>query len=355
MTKLDRHSGTAGLWRLLICGVAALALGAAVAPDSRALATIWLLAAVHWSSLPLGALCLLMMMRVIPGVWRVQLAPAAASVLLLLPLGLLMMLPILLSLGSIYPWANAHADGIRYLAPLPFGARTLAFYAFAMAIAALLLLRPAWSFAAATGGLIVFVLADTLMAVDWVMSLDPEFHSSGFGLYFLSIQTTTALAALVALRLFLGTPVERISVLGALLLTAILLSAYFAFMQYIIIWSTNLPQGVAWYGRRSTGFGGGLLYAFGILQFVPAILLMFPPVRRNARRVGLLALALLAGKALEMAWLVLPASPDDLRLALAALLVLGGSGFLVAATWFRVRDLAGGLPVWPDEAKATVP
>lgn len=176
----------------------------------------WLAAFFFWSSLPIGALCLAAMMGLIPGAWRAELQAQAGAAFLLLPLAALSVIPVLVGLAGLYSWAGAPgSEGFRgiYLSPLFFIGRTVIFFAATGAIALLLLLRPQ-STAIAAVGLIVFVLFDTTIAVDWLMSLEPDFHSSGFGLYVLSIQATIALAFLILSSLFAGNPGARTGVLG---------------------------------------------------------------------------------------------------------------------------------------------
>jgi hypothetical protein len=297
----------------------------------------WLVGLVFWSGLPIGSLALVMMMRIIPGGWNDLLAAQGEAAMLLLPLAACAALPILIGLTALYSWSGADAaSAFRafYLAPLSFICRTILFFIVAGS-AAFLLLRPQRpaSFVAPVG-LIALVLLDSVIAVDWVMSLDPAFHSSGFGLYILSIQMTMALAWLIIARLLPGTEVKRIGLLGGLLLTAMLLWAYFSFMQYFIIWSDNLSPTVAWYQRRSAGIWGAVEYAIGVLQLGPAFLLFFPVTRRSRRWLLALSIFILAGKALEVTWLVLPGALDDLQIAMpASLLAMTGLGLLSVAGW----------------------
>jgi hypothetical protein len=269
----------------------------------------WLAAFVFWSGVPIGALCLVMMIRLIPGAWDEELAPAAESALALLPLAAAAILPILVALPVLYPWTGmAGMTGFRgvYLTQWFFITRSLTFFAVAGVLAVLLLTRRQWSTAIASVGLIAFVLLDTTVAVDWLMSRDPQFHSSGFGLYVLSIQVTIALATLVPLRVLLGYQEAQSGLLGALLLTTLLLWAYFAFMQYLISWSGNFPYNALWYQERGGGPWSLVEYAIGALGLVPAFLLLFPPVRQGPAWLVGLSVAVLFGKALEASWLALP-------------------------------------------------
>ncbi len=294
---------------LIVAAVACVLALALVFVDTRAALGGWLVAAVWIGSVPIGALGLLMMMRMIPGPWRDALAPPTEQLMLLMPLAALAMAPVLLGVARLYPWVDLPLHGYRavYLSVWAFELRTIVFFAGAIAFA-VLLLRPSGE-ALAAGGLIALTLFDTTMVVDWLMSLDPEFHSSGFGLYGMSIQFTIAVSALILLRLW-AAPAEHTSVLGALLITVLLTWAYLAFMQYFILWSGNLPQGVRWYAARGTGSWAILEYVIAIFGLGPLFLLLFPPVRAGRLWLMALCLVVLFGKVLELAWLVLPTTAN---------------------------------------------
>jgi hypothetical protein len=81
-------------------------------------------------------------------------------------------------------------------------------------------------------------------------------------------------------------------------------------MQYFIIWSGNLPQGVAWFGKRGTGSWPVLEYAITICALGPLFLLFFPPIRNSRLWLIALSLVVMVGKVLELAWLVLPTTAN---------------------------------------------
>lgn len=326
----------------MVAAGGSLAALAFVLLDPRAALGGWLAAAVFCGAAPIGALALLMMMKLIPGPWRSELTPCAERLVLLLPLAAIAMLPVLLGVGRLYPWVDLSLHGYRaaYLSIGGFALRSVLFLAGAIVLAFLLLTRPAAAVALSSGGLIAFVLFDTTMIVDWLMSLDPDFHSSGFGLYGLSIQFTVAIAALLLLRLWAGDAGERTGILGGLLLTILLLWPYFAFMQYFILWSDNLPQGVRWYRARGEGVWAALEYLIAALDLVPLFLLFFTPVRRGRRWLMALCVAVLLGKVLELAWLVLPTVANSGMGAATMVLALAGISAammlgLNAAPWRR--------------------
>ncbi|MEZ2224063.1 hypothetical protein [Rhizobium sp. RCC_161_2] len=308
--------------------------------------TGWLAAFVFMSTLPLGALCLTMMMRIIPGVWRDDLNMVAELSLSLLPLLLLACLPIMIGLPWIYEWAReAQLAAFKrvYLSTIFFDIRTLAILAGSFWLALALIVSSRRSLSIAAFGLVVFVPLHGILATDWEMSLDPQFHSSGFGLYILAGQMLTALSLLIILRLSAG-PARQPGVLGALLLAAILFWVYLAFMQHFIIWSGNLTQGVIWFQRRGAGIWATAEYLVILLHLLPLFLLFFPPIRRSPRWLIGLSLAVLGGKLLEYAWLTIPELAVHVGHAiLAYLLSLVGLIQLALAILSRSRAILAWL------------
>lgn len=323
------------------CTLAALALLAFV-PHAAA---GWLAAFVFCSSLPVGALLLVMMMRLIPGGWAEELGGPAEDLLLLLPLSAVAAVPVLIFMGAIYPWAGALSpSGFQgaYLTGWFFAVRTLVFFGLCAVLAILLLVRRQWSVPVSCTGLIVFMPAYTAIATDWLMSLEPDFHSSGFALYALSIQANVALALIVLMRLT-DSGRAHTGLLGALLLSALLLWAYFAFMQYFISWSDDLPHEVLWYRSRGEGAWSLAEYALGLLGLGPLLALLFPPVRASRGMLAALALSVILGKAIELVWLVLPAGGANAGSAGAFLLGLAGLGALSIAALGRMVPSARAL------------
>jgi hypothetical protein len=315
---------------LAACALALLAAFVAPAPALRA----WLAALLAWSAVPIGAVGLLLMMRLIPGAWHAELGLHAEAAGLLLPLVALCLLPVLLGMGSIYPWVRdppANAFQSTYLAPWFFALRSLAWLALLHLLAfAGIGRRPSEGRAAA--GLVAFTLLGSLVAIDWAMSPDPHFHASGFALYWLGCQFTIATAALVLAAATLPRRPRRAGLHGGLLLTMLLLWAYLAFLQYLILWSGNLPVGIVWYMPRAIHGWGWVLALYAALGGAPMLLLLLTPMRRDPRVLAWCAAAVLAGKALEAAWLVLPgtAAPGWQQAALFALALLGQTAVAAA-------------------------
>jgi hypothetical protein len=306
--------------------------------DPRDALTGWLGAAAFVAGLPAGALILLLMMRLIAGKWEEDLRGPARLFGALWPLAALAFVPVLVGMAAIYPWFGAaphSAFAAVWLNPVFFAVRTIGWFALGWFVAMRAAGEIGEGFAA--GMLIALVLGANFVAGDWLMTLDPQFASSGFGLQVICFDVAAALAAMIGLRLAAGRP-RHTGVLGGLLLTLLLLWGYFQFMPFLIVWSGNLPEGVGWYVARESALWVAAIAAAAVLGGAPLFALFAPQVRESPRRLGLCAASVLAGKAIEFAWLALPGrGPPAL---LAWLLALAGLGGLAVALVLRAARLA---------------
>lgn len=343
-----RGPGDRGSYRRVVAmtgGVICLLVLAASWLAPEAVMRAWLAATFVWTSVPMAALMLLMMMRLIPGAWNIEMMIATEAACLLVPVAALAFVPILLGLRSLYPWVDQEqqtAFRAIYLSAPFFIGRTVLWFAILYGLTILLIRRRTWSVPVSCFGLIAFTLGGTVVTTDWLMTLDPDFRSSGFGLYALSAQACTALSGIAIMVLVSsGGQIRSPSVLGGLLLTAVLLWAYFSYMQYIVIWSSDFPPLVRWYLERAQGFWGGVLWVFALVHGVAALLLILPPILRRPRILLALAYAILAGKVLECAWLVLPAGGQEAGLLACALFLLAvvGLGGIFVSVWSMAFDL----------------
>jgi hypothetical protein len=352
MTWLVRIRQRRTIWMgggFAICTVALL-----LAPlHPHAVLAGWLAAFVFCGGAPIGSLLLLLMIRVIPGRWNGLLSIPTTAFAALLPLVVIAALPVLIGIREIYNWADAPiAHGFRavYLTPWFFDIRTILFLLGASRLTYAIIQPRGTSIRWAIIGLILFVPFQGLIAVDWLMSLDSEFHASGFGLYILSIQTTIALALAILVqtnyqRLNPGLQDDDIGLLSGLLLTALLLWAYFAFLQYLIIWSANNPAGASWYQRIDTGGWKVVGLINASLQAGLTLTLIFPPLRTSRRCLTIVAGFILVAKWIEIIRLIFPISGGDQRISVCvAILATVGLGALFAAACSRGLDIHSPRP-----------
>jgi hypothetical protein len=272
----------------------------------RAALTGWLCAAAIVEGLPIGALILLLTMRLVAGKWVEDLRGPAQLLGALWPVAALAFVPVLAGMAAIYPWFGAppHSPfaGV-WLDPVFFVVRTVAWFVLGWWVATRAAGEIGQGFAA--GMLIALTIWGSFVASDWLMTLDADFASSAFGLQVIALDACAALAVMVLLRLAAGGP-RHTGVVGALMITLLLMWAYFQFMPFLIVWSGNLPDSVGWYTSRSTAGWEAVIAVASLLGGVPLLALFAPQVRKNSRRLGWCAVAVLVGKVLEFAWLTLP-------------------------------------------------
>lgn len=315
---------------LLAAGAILLVLAWVIGPFPGA----YLAALIGWTALPLGALGLLAVYRLIGGEWGDRAAPTLSAMVRTLPVTFLLFVPLLLYPAEIWPWMRDVPQGpgkAIWFDPVIFAARSVAYFAVWTGLGFWLIRaegrRPGRAFAALTA----LTVLGSLAAVDWVLSLDPAFNSSAFGLMFLSHCFVAALSFVIAVTV-LGN--EKPGRLGALLLAALVAWTYLAYFQYLVIYTGNLPVEVAWYLRRSEGGWGGLARVLTALHvIVPIPLLMWRLVRRDPQKLAAVAVTVLIASLLHAAWLVLPEfhASQGLAAPLAAMTGLGmvwGAAFL---------------------------
>jgi len=301
----------------------ALALPAlAIAP--RVFYASWL--AAWWFSigLMLGAMANLWIHRLCGGQWGTVLRPAVLRMVRRLPLALLLFVPVAAGLPALYPWAADPAGWAHELAHPAFASAWLqpGFFAARMTAYAALwwwLARPSSlsSGGRAAAALVLYLLSGTLASVDLLMSLVPGWTSSAFGLVVLSGQALGGSAFAVwrlarnSTRLLAAPqgggapPLARD--LGNLLLMWLMLWAYLAFMEFLIIWAENLPPEIAWYLPRLNGGWAGAGAALALLQFaLPLLALLQRRLKDAPAWLAQIAALLVATQLLNCAWLVLP-------------------------------------------------
>jgi hypothetical protein len=165
----------------------------------------------------------------------------------------------------------------------------------------------------------VLGLTTSHAAFDWMMSLDPHWVSTLFGVYFWIGSLLASLAALITIILWLRylgilrhtITVEHLHDLGKLLFSFVVFWAYIAFSQYFLIWYANLPEETEWYIARRTGDWNILSWGLFFGHFVvPLVILLLRGVRRNPFWLGFMATWILVFHYLDLYWLIMPAIRD---------------------------------------------
>jgi hypothetical protein len=171
-------------------------------------------------------------------------------------------------------------------------------------------------------GLVVYSLTMTAGAIYWVMSMDPTWFSSVYGLLFLVGQGYLVLAfsIIVAIALSKAEPFKTIlrqteqHDLGKLTFAFVMLNIYLNFGQFLIIWSGNLPGEIGWYLDRIRG-GWGVVITLDFLfhWVIPFSMLLSRDLKRNKKRLTRVCQWMVFARAFDMFWLIEPNFKDAAR------------------------------------------
>jgi hypothetical protein len=318
-----------------VLGFAGCAVGMLI--DPRTMLASYLVTWFAVSAIPIGALAVLFTSWLVRGGWTRDLREPLTAAALTMPVVAVLFLPVILGLSEIYPWAS-DASGLPafkavYLTPWFFALRALIYFVVWTALA-LWAVRAAGDDAAmtraASAGLIVWALTSSWAGIDWLESIEPHFHSSIYGLFAIDFDLLAGLGfGIVALLTLKRTRQMANTAYSGTLLAVLLLWAYMHAMQYIIIWTGNIPEEVIWYLRRLDGGWGVALWSLYILQFVvPFFVLLSERMRASSGTLLYLAVATLVLRWLEAAIFILP--PLDVS-GLALLLDLPAAMLLIGA------------------------
>lgn len=332
----------------------------------------WLLGFVFWGGIGIGCLGLLILQYLTGGAWGVIIRRIVeAGSRTIFPITVVLFLPLMFGVKYIYEWAHPHiGDEILehrepYLNPFSWIVRAFVYFGLFLIMQYLLnnwskkqdeattleesagLLERMSRFSGPT--LVFFGLTVTFAAIDWIMSLDPHWYSTIFGLLYVIGWGLSAMSLVVAILAWLSDrePMKHIvgkkhfHDLGKLMLAMVMVWAYFNFSQYLIIWSGNLPEETKWYLARQHGgwaiVGGALIFFHFAFPF---LVLLSRDVKRQARLLTALAIFILVMRIVDMYYTIGPAPR------------VGSGGhelsFLESISWmdFVAPIAVGGIWLW---------
>ncbi len=345
----------------------------------------YLLGYMAWLGVTLGSMAILMIRHLTGGGWGMVIRRILGAAMRCVPLMALLFVPILFGLPKLYVWARPldavqdkhlqeHLQEITktYLSVHGFIIRAVIYFAIWNLLAFFL---TKWSaqqdhpptrdnsarFQALSGpGLILYGFTISFAAIDWVMSIDPSWISTIYGLLFLIGQVLSAMCFAVVVERILVRYKPMSELLkpdyvhdhGKWMLTFVMVWAYFAFSQWLIIWAGNLPEEITWYMRRLNG-GWGYVGLFLVLFHfaVPFVFLLSRPFKRDVRRLVWLAIWLMMMRYLDLFWMIEPNFSGRLSVTWADVVVPIAMGGLWLAYFFRNLNAMPLLPAYDVFAK----
>lgn len=300
----------------------------------------YLVGFIFWVGLTVGSLALLMLQHLTGGAWGLVIRRVLEASTRTLPLMVLLFVPIIIGLNHIYPWTDPKIVGATeaatealqkkvaaYLNPSFFIIRAAIYFVIWSALAMVLNWLSLQQDRAASRkvkknmqmlsgpGLGLLIISVTFAAVDWVMSLEPAWYSTIFGLIFVASWALSALAFTTLMMTWLAARGPMNTVVqtshyhdwGNLTLALVMLWTYFAFSQYLIIWSGNLPEETTWYVARTHGGWLTIALVIAILQFAfPFMTLLSRATKKSPQKLAFLAGLILLMRMLDAIWLIEP-------------------------------------------------
>ncbi len=196
-------------------------------------------------------------------------------------------------------------------------------------------------------------LSVTFAAFDWLMSLEPTWYSTIFGVYSFAGGFVAAIALLTLITVLARGPnlygslvsADHYQNLGTFLFAFVVFWAYIAFSQFMLIWMADIPEEVPWYLARMEGSWRPIAVVLAIGHFVvPFFALLFRKTKRNPRALGAIAAWVLIFHYLDVYWIIMPAlRPESTGPAWTHLTAFVGVGGVAVA--FTLWTLRGGYTV----------
>lgn len=164
----------------------------------------------------------------------------------------------------------------------------------------------------------VFAITITISAIDWLMSVEPHWFSTIFGVYFFSGTVIAALAAATLATVLLKENEylhpkitnDHLFSLGALLFAFVNFWAYIAFSQFLLIWYADLPEETFWFLQKWEGSWAIFSIVLIVIHFiVPYAMLVSNPAKSDPKRLKFISIWLLFAHLFDLYWLVMPEAP----------------------------------------------
>ena len=295
----------------------------------------YLVAFTYTSGIGLGAFFFIMAQHLAGSAASVTVRRIMENIMVTLPVGAVLFLPLVFGLKYVYPWT--HPDIVSASPEIKAKGAFLSENWFVIRTYAFFLVWSIWIFAMyhqstkqdttrsirqmhiisrwSAPGLFLVVVVGTLAAYDWLMSVQPTWYSTIFGLYYLaggalSFMSVTVLVCLAFRRAGIlknTISMEHYHDLGKWLFALTAFYTYIGFAQYLLIWYANLPEETIFYRIRSQGGWLWLSLAFPFIRFfIPFFILLCRGAKRDLTIIGLVAGWSLIVEAVDLFWVVMP-------------------------------------------------
>ena len=366
---------TIGQRSLVIGGVATLIALYIAFTNPTAFFRGYLISYMDWLGVALGSMAIVMVRHMTGGGWGTVIRRILGASMRTMPLMILLFIPYaIFGVSRVYPWAmpmdsianpairehlEKHSFVLHdYLNYRGFIIRAIIYFAIWFLLQYLLSKfsfehnKPPFADTSnrfkmvSAPGIILYALTISFAAIDWVMSLDPSWISTIYGLIFLAGQLLSGLALAVVIEriLFNYEPMKTLLKPGYVhdhgnfMLAFIMVWAYFSFSQWLIMWAGNLPEEITWYFRSLHGgweYVGLFLVLFHFA--VPFFFLLFRYIKRDVTRLVWIASWMLVAHYIDLYWHIEPSFSQTFNVSLADVVLPFAMGGIWM--WYFCRNL----------------
>ncbi len=295
----------------------------------------YLVAFFFWLTVALGALFFILLHHLTRANWSTVLRRLSESIMSNFPLMLVLFVPVLLGIHDLYHWSHEDAVATDHLlqvkAPylnVPFFLIRVAFYFTVWTVLALKLIKFSQKQdiqhedslylkmrKVSAPGMLLFAFTLTFASIDWLMSLEPHWYSTIFGVYIFAGSFVSMIAFTIIITAYLKKQniltneitVEHRHNLGKLLFAFTVFWAYIGFSQYLLIWYANLPEEAFWFLQRWEGNWKIVSIILPIGHFgLPFLMLIPRAAKRSFGWLLFMAVYMLIMHYIDIYWIVMP-------------------------------------------------
>lgn len=352
-------------WWMAPLGIGLLLLVAGLVvgiTDTPRMLFAYLIAWVFCVSISLGALFFVMIQHITKARWSTTIRRIPEALAASFPLLALAGIPVLLGMHDLYHWTHhelidpASPEFDRLIAgkaaylniPFFIGRYVLFFAAWTWLGSRL------WSISVRNDtnpspentlklrkisayGIPIAAVTTAFAGFDWLMSTDPHWFSTMFGVYFFAGGWLGALCLVTFIALLFkkagmlqSVTVEHTQDMGKFMFAFVVFWTYIAFSQYMLYWYANLPEETVWFHKRFTTGWETVSWALLIFHFVLPFLILLPrATKRIAPALATMAVWLLVMHWVDLWWITMPSMHVAAETGHAA--VTSGAGDLLAS------------------------
>lgn len=352
---------------LMFVGLLLFALG--LAKDSTRAWHSYLTSFFYFTNLALGGLFFAAIMHVAKAGWSVNVRRFAEAMTAFMPIAAIGALVLLVGAKSLYVWLDAETvakDAIlagksAYLNMTFFVIRLVVFFGAWLIFSRLIIGNSLKqdengderytlkNVGLSIGFLLVFAISYSLFSVDTLMSLQPHWFSTIWGVYNFAglFQSSIAMIIIIAVMMMRRGLVrglvteDHLHDLGKFLKAFTVFYAYIGFSQFLLIWYANLPEETIFYLARSEGGWMGVTLALFVFKFVVPFLLLLPrAAKRSPSHLVLVSILVLIMQYVDLVWEIYPAYTDHVLFSWQELgpMMLFGGLFMWALTTFLSKN-----------------